>query len=237
MDIIAKSVLQFVQKQKPHAVIAGGAARDEYLNLTPRDYDIWLQGKYDLSALINEYDVQDLKQKGQQYDGSHHDTGIREVYNFSVEGKNFDLIMYKDNYFEEEEFAHKVVERFDFGLNMIIYDGNSLDDTNKDFRADIDMGTMSLINLKNIEHLPNAVRRFEKFNQKFNVQQNTSNAWRFSAPCLKLLTEESVSAKKKSKLSYFHGGWTAGDGAVGNTMAFQAQPEVQWEPPQFDNNF
>jgi hypothetical protein len=245
MDAIAKSVLQYIQQQKSHAVIAGGAARDEYLSLIPRDYDIWVQGKYDFMGLISEYDVKDFRQKGTSYDKAFHDNGIREVFSFSVEGRSFDVMTYKDKYFEEDEFGKKVVEKFDFGLNMVYYDGVSIDDTNRNFRDDMDISTMSLINLESMEHLPTAIRRFEKFNQKFSVQQNApENSWAFRAPCLKLLTEKKEEYKPFGRKKLY---WTA-EPALGEWIGEIATPPVppmpavqafDWDTPEaeIEDNF
>lgn len=235
MDIIAKSVLQYIQQQKSHAVIAGGAARDEYLNLTPRDYDIWVQGKYDFMGLISEYDVKDFRQKGEKYDASFHDNGIQEVFAFTVEGKSFDVIAYKDKFFEEDEFAKKVVEGFDFGLNMVYYDGTSIDDSNRNFRTDIDYSSMSLVNMRYMSELPNAVRRYEKFNQKYSIEQKApQNSWKFEAPCMKLLTEKPV--EKLTSYKKMYSGGLAAQNLPPATVPFgwanQADP---WGPPATGN--
>lgn len=194
MDIIVKSVLDFIQSQEgsKNSIIAGGAVRDHIYKVEPKDYDVFVpidMGKPLL--LMREIDKEfglkgSYTRKGKEYEQMTGDTS--SVFSFNFEGKDFDVVFKAYN--DDEEFADKVIEKFDFGVNMCYYNGLYVEDSNKHFKYDHDNYTMSLINIDRISNLPNAMKRYQSFCEK------TKQFFTFRAPCLELVGGEKEVKKK-----------------------------------------
>jgi len=220
MDILVKSVLDYIQSQAGHtnAILAGGAVRDGQLNLEPNDYDICVPSKSpkDIDQLLlgigEEFGVETLM-KSKDYgitskssrkkssrrlktDGQN----LTSVYGFTFEGKKIDIIGHF--YEDDEEFADNVIDNFDFGINMVYDTGSFVYDNNRNYREDRDWGQISLINLLDITQLPNAMVRFNKLNDRLKAQHGRS--YIFRAPCLLLNhpKKEKESLKFSEKMMY-----------------------------------
>lgn len=187
MDIIVRSVLEFIQKTKSNAILAGGAVRDQQLGLVPKDYDIFFSGNtkqaYDLMYSVGqEFPVTDVTEKTREYEESIMMPRMKFVYGFKLEGKDFDLIAVDEP--DDEDFPESIIRSFDFGINMTYDTGTFIETQNEYFRYDMDFAHISLINLKSIGHLPKAMEKFNRLDQKFG------GGWSFRAPSLSLRQED-----------------------------------------------
>lgn len=168
MDIIVKTVLNFIQKQKgfEHSVVAGGAVRDHYLDLEPRDYDILLPysktSRFNLLDKVRKEFLGDVKEKGQDYGNG----PIRGVNEFTFEGHTFDLIFRDEE--NNDDFGDKVIETFDYGINMAYYDGLTFGDTNEKFQNDFRARNMTLWRMDGdlSDGLLKAINRYNAINEK-----------------------------------------------------------------------
>lgn len=255
MDIIVRSVLNYIQKQdtSKNAILAGGAVRDAIWGLTPNDYDICIPNeksgfvKYIAQKLAEEFAITDMKSKTKEYEATNNK--VNAVYTFNHEGLKFDLIGYKLP--DDEEFPDAVINLFDFGMNMVYHNGAYESRDNEYFQDDLDRATMSLVNLKGMGDLPNAIHRYEAFNAR------TGGFLKFRAPCLKFKDEKKgeldwggLKPKKKNvygqpaALGQVAAAWAAAIDAPPPPAAAQAVG-FNWaeandpvnEVPELDNNF
>lgn len=204
MDIVVKSVLEYIQSLEGHknTVLAGGAPRDMLLGLEPCDYDFVIPSSnnrdiHRLAQTINhEFNVVDMVCKTAEYEddrrgrksksifakSSSHSSKLTCVYGFSIEGKKIDLIGHKQE--DDEEFPERVIKDFDFGINMIYDNGSYICDDNEDFKRDIEYREMTLINLPSISELPKFIKRYDKLNNRYKA--HTGVDLRFSAKYLEI---------------------------------------------------
>lgn len=207
MDIIIRGVLDFIQsvKGRENTVIAGGAVRDEVYNMEPNDYDFCIpsvkgRDMETLAGLVSKEFKVSVPLKGDSHYGTH-DHRITRVYTFEIEGKKVDLIGY---YVEnDEEFGDKVIKTFDYGLNMIYFNGSQVCNDNELYKADHEYSEMSLHNLDRMDRLPIAMKRYDRFNSR------APHNFIFRAPCLELRRPEAEGKynKKKSFASLYGGGF------------------------------
>lgn len=204
MDIIVKTVLDFIQSRDyaKHSVLAGGAVRDHIYDLDARDYDIFVPSSINNTYLINaikkEFGLDkkhDLRQKGEEYESSNVTVDINGVYNFKFEGKDFDIIF--KAYDNDEDFGSTVVDTFDYGVNMVYYNGLYIEDSNKYFEYDRMNYSMTLVRLSHISSLPKAMTRYHNFCEKSKMKLV------FRAPCLQVL-DENKNQKKEPKKVFYH---------------------------------
>jgi len=193
MDIRSVALLNLIKNfnATSHAILAGGAVRDTHYKLAPRDYDIFVpcntpQGLIDVRQYLTEKLNVTVNLKGTVYGEM---TNLMGVLNFKYEDLDVDVIAkINDN---DEDFPDEVINTFNFGLNMIYFDGNNVIDTNEKFERDRDRMTMTLYNIKDISELPKAIEKFNSFNDKYTARYG--NGFRFECPELYL-----GSASKKS---------------------------------------
>lgn len=189
MDIIVKTVLDFIQNKEEYknSIIAGGAVRDHVLGFQPRDYDIFVPlSKRSLPILISdikkEFGIEEVENKSKDYETS---VGtINNVSNFVFEGKEFDLIA--KSFENNEEFGDNVIKEFDYGLNMIYYNGLYIEDNNEKFRYDHNNYSMTLINMSSMYDLPKLMKRYFNFNER-----NKQN-YAFRSECFSLNAKETT---------------------------------------------
>lgn len=217
MDIIVRSVLEFIQQEKKNTVLAGGAVRDTILGVQPKDYDIFVPSstpkdkKAIVAKLSKEFNIDGFRDKHQDYEG----TTIKSykidpdafknegpdlqrldyVWNFTLEGKQIEVIGVREP--DDEDFPTSIIQSFDYGLNMVYDNGSYVDDQNINFTNDFHYEWLSLINLRSISHLPNAIARFERLHMKF---LETGRRFKFKAPCLTLFGGEEKAEPKVKKL-------------------------------------
>lgn len=203
MDIIVKTMLDFVQGQKGYenSVLAGGAVRDYFLGIEPKDYDIVVPyTSFDgrtklLMNIMKEFDIGEKKEKGVEYADSRQQ--IRGVDGFEFEGKKFDIIVRQLD--DDEDFGKRVVETFDYGYNMAYYDGLVIHDDNEKFRYDRDNWTYSLHNLEKISNLPKAIQRYNDLNKR--LEDVGRGGLHFRATCLEIKGEKEEKYTIKWKTS------------------------------------
>lgn len=193
MDIRVKTILDFVQSKTghEHSVIAGGAVRDETLNLVPRDYDICVPVTREhtinnlLASIHKEFKVE-FTDKSSLYPVStskkKYAAPTLRATEFTFEGKLIDIIS-KSYIPNDEKFGSTLVKEFDYGINMAYYDGLAVDDSNTYFKDDIYRHNMTLHNIDNVAALPRAMERYFKFRDKAAVNGMDI---RWSCPDLKL---------------------------------------------------
>lgn len=198
MDIIARGVLEYIQKDQPEAIIAGGACRDGVLGLVPKDYDIWVPANtvLNMPKLVEEFGIKDFRQKGKEYETAFHDNRIKAVWSFRVEDKEFDLITWKKDKGSEDDFPKQVINSFDYAINMVYYDGTGIDESHEEFNRDIRYQQISLINLASIGHLPNAMLRYYKMRDK--IVEGLGEEFAFRAPCLSHISPKGMKEKSNS---------------------------------------
>lgn len=243
MDIIVRSVLQHIQQTQPESIVAGGSVRDEFLGLTPKDYDIFVPIKKKsemntlMTSILTEFGV-NPGQKGEQYDEPGAIRRLTSVTAFELEGKKFDIIGVDLVIDETEQFAEKVIETFDFGINMAYDTGSYVNSENPKFVTDIEYQEMSLHRLETISHLPNSIARYNSFNDKYF--ERFSQKLLFRAPCLELIGGEKKGKKNPYKTNWINQGiiqpveafnWAQQDQAI-----FQANLAPQPIPIAQPNN-
>jgi hypothetical protein len=249
MDIIVRSVLEFIQQEKKNTILAGGAVRDTILGVQPKDYDIFVPSntpkdkKAIVAKLNKEFNIDGFKDKQIDYEKTtvntlyHQDPDIKRldyVWNFTLEGKQIEVIGVREP--DDEDFPTSIIQSFDYGLNMVYDNGSYVDDQNINFTNDFHYEWLSLINLRSISHLPNAIARFERLHMKF---LETGRRFKFKAPCLTLFGgEEKAEPSSKKKYSgagvntawinAVQGTFTTGNAAVTMDQLVDAiGPEVQ----------
>lgn len=226
MDIIVKGVLDFIQtlKGRENTVIAGGAIRDELFNLEPNDYDFCipsLRGR-DVRDVMNlvaeEFKVSDPNKKSKEGYEQNSYQSLTQVYALTIEGKKIDLIGY--NIDNDEEFGDKVIKGFDYGINMVYHNGSQICKDYEPFVSDWEYNEMTLRNLESISHLPNAMKRYEKFNTRLGPDRNLQ----FRSTVLELVRPKDYKKKTFGKL--YGGGLTAW-----NNDAEDAESDVAEDGP------
>jgi hypothetical protein len=159
-------------------MLAGGAIRDEFLGLTPKDYDIFVPLKhkselYSLALSVSENPIH--KSKAGDYDTIQK---IINVYGLEVAGKKIDLIGINEK--DDEDFPDIVIGAFNFGINMAYDTGSYQRSDHPYFRGDLDERRMSLRNLEDMSHLPKMVAKFNNLNERLGEGLHLA----FRAPCL-----------------------------------------------------
>jgi hypothetical protein len=214
MNIIVRSILHYIQTKEKHknSILAGGAVRDEILGLVPKDYDILVPvtSKVEVPKLIteiaNEFGIKidTIRSKGKEYEEMTQNH-VRGVTEFVHEDLKFDIIGVFEP--DDEDFPSQAVNQFDYGLNMVYDTGSYVSEDNENFKYDSDHGYFSLINLKSVQNLPNAIERFNKFNEKSKAANK--GEWSFRAPCLRLTAEQKEDdyVKIKSLKKKYSGMW------------------------------
>jgi hypothetical protein len=219
MDVIVKGVLSFIQQEKKNSVLAGGAARDAIFKVEPKDYDIFVptQDRKDVSkimnALVDEFGLSHLRNKTKEYGKTTVSTNLKNVNEFEIEGRKFDIIFVDEQ--DDEEFANNVVKTFDYGINMVYDDGNYLNDSNYLFTEDRAYGSMTLHNLKSMSHLPQMIDKFTRLNSKFG------GGFIFKSTCLSLKNDLPKELPKKK--SWATTGYTV---ELVNEPGFLAPPPI-----------
>ena len=171
MDIRAKIVLDLVKSIKgaENAVIAGGAVRDMLFDVPPKDVDIFVPHKVikEVKKEVQKLD-KEMVPKGEDYKTLDRytipsskrylksDSGF-ECYGFKFEDIQFDLIT--SYYLNDEQFGENLIEDFDYGLNMVFYDGLSINDTNDEFKRDFLNRRKTLRKINSVDHLPKMIMK------------------------------------------------------------------------------
>jgi hypothetical protein len=209
MDIRAKYVLGMIRKIEgaEESILAGGAVRDAYFNKEPKDYDyfvpspVWEEvidvlDKNGKGKILQEKWVDELsREEKDAYQKNGHLTG---VYDVEIEGLRCQIIGHKSSTSkrkEEGEFATEVLKYFDYGVNMIYFDGGAMLRDTEDFQNDVNNGTLTLHNIKTMDHLPGHMEKFLRLREKLPGE------WVFRCPALTLKDE------KKEDFSWLNHGY------------------------------
>jgi hypothetical protein len=213
MDIVIKSVLEYIQSLSGHTntVLAGGAPRDILLGLTPKDYDLVIPSKnpkqiHELSySVVREFKITDMVLKTQDYENQGriqrkkggllgiskaetHASKLTCVYGFTFEGKKIDLIGHKED--DDEDFPNEVIQGFDYGINMVYDTGSYVYDENSFFQEDLTYRTMTLVNLPDMSELPKAMERYNRLSNRY--KEAHGEGLRFRSTCLELNKPKTV---------------------------------------------
>jgi hypothetical protein len=238
MDIIIKSVLDFIQtiKGKENSILAGGAVRDHVYGLTPSDYDFCVPstGKADMIELAGqvatEFKVLPMLKSKTDYHQNDNFQRLTTVWGLELEGKKIDLIGHREE--NDEDFAQTVIEKFDYGVNMAYFNGNQVVDDYEKFKTDYEFHEMTLWNLDSISNLPNAIKRFEKFQDKLKIPLT------FRAPVLELTSKKRKSPDKKLAYAQLYGGTNPAADLIPDPWAPVNTPATPtpWPPTPISTN-
>lgn len=213
MDVRARMILS-VMRAVPGAeqvILAGGAVRDTYFNLEPKDYDFFIpslvfpevlrvvveeaakaldknpifeggkkKSKYAYTGLTPTFDsVYDTKEdffSGKSKKG-YKDSPVADVVNVRYEGIDCQLMSVPPS---TKDFIQGVIDRFDFGINMVYYEGSTIIRDTDAFMKDVTERTITLYNPKSIESLPNHLVKFQRISEKLK------GVWVFKCPGLRI---------------------------------------------------
>lgn len=209
MDIRARTILSLIKSIKgaEQSIIAGGAVRDSFFDVPPKDFDFFIPDDafkqviqevrreiapksppppvpYPSSGYFIKKSVDKLADYVTSYGGifakekSEH-PDLKDVVDLEYEGIQLQLMSVP--HLNDDEFALKVIDRFDYGINMAYYDsGVVIRDTEK-FQFDLNNRRMTLYQLFRMEDLP---KTMEKFNR---VSAKLGGRWEFHSPRLSLV--------------------------------------------------
>jgi hypothetical protein len=185
MDIRARHLLGEIRKHAPNAVIAGGAARDDYFDVEPKDYDIFVSSDSwrEVRKHFSVMGIVASPKKDEYYGGL--DSPVTKVYDVSYEGLDVDIVtMIFD---EDEDFGNKVVQDFDYGICRIYFDGSSILRDTEEFQMDVRDETFTLLKLPGLDYLPHAMQRYEK------IKLRLGRDYSFRCPLLQVIGQENSS--------------------------------------------
>ena len=186
MDIRARDLLSKIKdiESSSFSIIAGGAARDEYLNKPVRDYDFYIPSTAyrDVCNILKGIDAS-------VPENSYPGEVISEVLNISYEGIPCQLIF--SDLENADDFPQRVLNTFDYGICKIYYEGSSILVDSEEFNKDAKSETMTLYKLDHISHLPKAITRFNYLNEKLG------GFWEFRCPLLELKDDGTKTTKIK----------------------------------------
>jgi len=201
MDIIARDIYSKLQEslKLKNAIIAGGAVRDYSFGKEYADIDIFAEqteeiDEFNGKGLASFYaDIIDNLPEGVKFLDSkiineyQEDMGL-PILKMDLKWKDLDvdLMLVAPHSFkpEEESFGNFIVDRFDFGINKIFYDGFSIVET-EDFARDKRWSFFTLKKLSSLESLPYYFERVER--------------WKVKYPTFTLNLDEVLELKKTSK--------------------------------------
>lgn len=172
MDIVAKTVLDFVQSLEgcENSVIAGGSVRDYLMpgNNQPRDYDIFIpMTDFKQSLVVNKAIKELIKNEVTPKNKGEYPETAFTVDAFEYEGKLFDLIFRKDIK-DTEDFGSELIETFNFGINMAFYDGLSVNTNNK-FDEDKNYYYATLYDVDSEESLVKSMEKYLSLRDKYGL--------------------------------------------------------------------
>lgn len=157
-----RTILEDLKAKDIYACVAGGYCRDLYFNKPYRDIDIFVQIKPDeqdidwLVATVLGYFDEEFE-TDQEYEG---DAAIRYSYSFDYKGLPINII------FKGFADLERLLDGFNFGINMIGEDLNGLLITNK-FKDDAKSETITIYKPDDPTNLDRAKRLQEKY--LFNI--------------------------------------------------------------------
>lgn len=194
IDIRARYILGELRKTSPQAILAGGAVRDTYFGVEPKDYDFFVPTKAFKAvtgSLMAKYGKGSFSDKKYAYARNSY---LKGVYDTKIEG--CDVQIMSSDFEGNDDFALNVVNTFDFGINRIYYDGGGILRDTEDFQKDDSQNTMTLYTLNDIKYLPKYLDRFQRINAKYK------NRFTFKSPCIMIVdpvSREEVKDIPKSK--------------------------------------
>jgi hypothetical protein len=221
MDIRARSFLSLVKdiEGANDAIIAGGAARDEFLGVKPKDFDIFLPvtGYVNvLGFLINSRSHQTPTILSNR-DYAINNLMLAEVAELDYEGIKVQLMGMRSNK-AEDEFSLDVINSFDYNLCKIWYDGSVILRDTPEFQSDVNTRQMTLANLREIHQLPKAIERFNRINT------HLGGVFSFNCPNLQIVKpKEDV----KKQADYYKKYYTA-SGEIASVPIWNTNTAAPW---------
>ena len=217
MDIRARHVLSILRSfpWSKNAILAGGAVRDEYFGIEPKDYDFFIPHNFNpVTELANVLKVPAVSHKiDYKYSKG---LPIKKVYNYAFDG--IDVQVMVTRFDDTEDFPNQIMNSFDYGINMIYYEGASiLRDTEK-FHKDFEEKTLTLYHLTDLKYLPKYMDRYTKINTKLGGK------FKFKCPNLQL-----VKGEEKDELAHIPRYTIA---AEWEPAAIEARERLGWPPEQ-----
>lgn len=188
--------LTAVQKNvDDRAVIAGGCLRDLTLGVKPKDVDIWV---YNSIPSINP-ETLGIEEEGFEYVRSAWTPRSLSMINVTTvvwKGVTFDIIRLRD-----QDIA--AVDRFDFGINQVWYDGKHIHTTDA-FDRDVWDNTLTYLNTaENYLRLDRIVKdRIPRMLEKFpdrrvkGLRLNDDSVWTLSSAARRRLRATILTTKE-----------------------------------------
>jgi len=165
MDMRARHLLSVIRADKrwSNSIIAGGAVRDEYFELQPKDYDFFVPFDYNvLDTLTKEIGSHPVKSdKNYRYSRS---LPIVDVFDWKYEGIEVQVMVTR--FPNDENFTKKVMDSFDFGINKIFYEGSYVLEDTPEFQKDAKSKILTLYSLTDLKYLPKYMDRYTRINKK-----------------------------------------------------------------------
>lgn len=127
--------LKAIQKFDERAVVAGGYLRDIMLGVQPKDVDIWIYNRLPKELVL---DLPPDSYKVLRRIPIQNSFAMKRIVSVEWKGITFDIIQLRDP-------TVRAIDRFDFGLNQVWYDGTSLH-TTKAFDNDQKAETITYLN-------------------------------------------------------------------------------------------
>ena len=156
-----KTQLLEIKKTFPNAVIAGGCMRDWFIFRTRgiKDIDIFLPMTTDkeITDYLNQGEIQ-IRSKTKNY-GNLSNDDINAVFSTSIKIDELPV-----EFIAVDVTLDRVLERFDFGICQIMYDGDKISYTEQ-FLEDINKCQFTLVRADNQDQFDRSKRRFTRLTE------------------------------------------------------------------------
>lgn len=147
-------IKEYREKIDPTAVIAGGAIRDCYYGVAPKDIDIFTKS----FAGLPHWSASDTCQPAFEYEGMQH---IEAAVIFNTDDN---MILPVNVVTVKDIEPINVVDTFDFGFCQIAFDGEQVTMTDAFKRDD----TSNIITMTKIDRYQRSIRRYARINERYD---------------------------------------------------------------------
>ena len=186
LDPLGSSVLKYIKSIKglEKGVLAGGYLRDLVGKKMFKDIDIFLP-RQDLGVTNNI--IKGLSGDYKYVTGKHETFGHSaynslQFYVWDVNNLGEIPIQIIVTTFPERDFLPNLIKSFDFGMCQIFTEDSDIYAT-ENFNYDMKFNIATLLNLDKISRLPNHMKRFFRFEEKYE-------GLKFNCPALELKKKE-----------------------------------------------